>query len=70
MQVRCLASARNSGDAFDLRCEIREKMIAFLRETHPDALPHSRLQWAADDLGANGAVGDGRGAAPSAQALS
>ena len=49
MQVRCLASARNSGDTFDLRCEIREKMIAFLRETHPSALPQSRLQLAAED---------------------
>ncbi len=43
MQVRCLASARNSGDAWDLRCEIREKMIAFLREAHPDALPQARM---------------------------
>ena len=25
----CIASARSSGDAFDLRCEIREKLIAY-----------------------------------------
>jgi small-conductance mechanosensitive channel len=43
MQVRCLASARNSGDTWDLRCEIREKMIAFLRAEHPYALPQGRL---------------------------
>jgi small-conductance mechanosensitive channel len=43
MQVRCLASARNSGDTWDLRCEIREKMIAFLRSEHPYALPQGRL---------------------------
>jgi small-conductance mechanosensitive channel len=59
MQVRCLASARNSGDTFDLRCEIREKMIAFLRKTHPDALPQSRLQFASEDGGPPLANGDG-----------
>ncbi len=42
-QVRCLASARNAGAAFDLRCDIREKMLAFLRDELPDALPRDRL---------------------------
>ena len=31
MQLRVIASARSSGDAFDLRCEMREKLIAFLQ---------------------------------------
>ncbi|MDZ4369910.1 MAG: mechanosensitive ion channel [Phenylobacterium sp.] len=44
MEVRILASAADSGAAFDLRCIIREKMIAWLLETHPDALPQERLQ--------------------------
>jgi small-conductance mechanosensitive channel len=44
MEVRCLASARSSGDTFDLRCEVREKMIAFLREEHPEALPQRRIR--------------------------
>ena len=42
-QVRCLASARNGSVAFDLRCEIREKMLAFLRDQCPEALPRDRL---------------------------
>lgn len=42
-QVRCLASARNGSDAFDLRCEIREKMLAFMRDQCPEALPKDRL---------------------------
>ena len=42
-QVRCLASARNAGAAFDLRCEIREKMLAFMRDDLPQALPRDRL---------------------------
>jgi small-conductance mechanosensitive channel len=45
MQVRCLASARNAAMAFDLRCEIREQMIGFLRQVHPEALPTDRLAW-------------------------
>jgi small-conductance mechanosensitive channel len=50
MQVRCLVSARNSGDAFDLRCEVREKMVAFLREQHPYALPRDRMTLARPDM--------------------
>lgn len=41
-QIRCLASARNAPTAFDLRCEIREKMLAFMRDHCPEALPRQR----------------------------
>ena len=41
-QIRCLASARNAPTAFDLRCEIREKMLAFIRDECPEALPRQR----------------------------
>jgi hypothetical protein len=37
-----LVSARNSGRAFDLRCEVRETMIAWLQQAHPHALPRWR----------------------------
>ncbi|NDV02183.1 mechanosensitive ion channel family protein [Pseudoroseicyclus tamaricis] len=40
--VRALLSARNSPTAWDLRCEIREKMVAWLQEAHPSALPKVR----------------------------
>lgn len=43
-QVRCLASARSAPIAFDLRCEIREKMLAFMRDECPEALPRDRLE--------------------------
>ncbi|MBO9558515.1 MAG: mechanosensitive ion channel [Caulobacter sp.] len=43
MEVRCLISARNAGKTFDLRCEVREKMMAFLRDELPEALPRQRL---------------------------
>ncbi|MBU1347043.1 MAG: mechanosensitive ion channel family protein [Alphaproteobacteria bacterium] len=42
-QVRCLASGRNAGVVFDLRCEIREQMLAFIRDECPEALPQDRL---------------------------
>ncbi len=42
-EVRCLASGRNAGVVFDLRCEIREKMLAFMRDECPEALPRDRL---------------------------
>ncbi|MGV3580162.1 mechanosensitive ion channel family protein [Brevundimonas sp.] len=45
LQVRCLASARSAPVAFDLRCEIREKMMAFMRDQCPEALPRDRLSW-------------------------
>ncbi|WP_374512902.1 mechanosensitive ion channel family protein [Brevundimonas sp.] len=42
-QVRCLASGRNGAVVFDLRCDIREKMLAFMRDQCPEALPRDRL---------------------------
>jgi len=50
LQVRCLASARSAPVAFDLRCEIREKMMAFMRDECPEALPRDRLQWDQGDI--------------------
>ena len=32
-------SAASSSAAFDLRCEIREKMVVWLQEHHPRGLP-------------------------------
>ena len=43
MEIRCLLSARNSGEQFDLRCIVREGMIAFIQEKYPDAFPRMRF---------------------------
>lgn len=43
MEIRILASASNSANAWDLRCEVREKMIAWLNEGYPHALPRERI---------------------------
>ena len=42
MELRCLMSAQSPGQTFELRCEVREKLIDFLQREHPEALPHSR----------------------------
>ena len=39
--IRALMSARNSPRTWDLRCEIREKMLKWLRNEYPEALPVS-----------------------------
>jgi small-conductance mechanosensitive channel len=44
IELRALASARSAGDAFDLRCEIREQLIGFLQKEHPGALPRARQE--------------------------
>ena len=44
MVVRVLFSAPDSGNAWDLRCLVREKLIGFLQAQHPYALPVAREQ--------------------------
>ena len=39
IEVRALMSAGNSGDAFDLRCNIREGLIKYVTENYPGNLP-------------------------------
>jgi len=42
MQVRVLATAADSGKAWDLRCEIREKLIDMIQRKYPQSLPKVR----------------------------
>jgi len=42
VQLRALMDARNSSDAWDLRCLVREKLIAFLQKNFPQSLPRWR----------------------------
>lgn len=44
--VRILVSAQDAPSAFDLRCHLREQLIRFLREEHPESLPQTRVQLA------------------------
>jgi small-conductance mechanosensitive channel len=44
IQMRALMSAPNSGTAWDLRCFVREKLIAFLQTRYPQSLPKARAE--------------------------
>ena len=46
IQVRVLVSAPDAPSAFDLRCHMREKLIAFIRDEYPQTLPQTRLMLA------------------------
>jgi hypothetical protein len=50
MVVRGLVSSADAPSNWDLRCDVREKLLAFLQERHPEALPKVR----ADVSDANG----------------
>lgn len=44
MQLRALVSSVDSGRNWDLRCRVREGLIAFLQREHPEALPRLRAE--------------------------
>ena len=44
VELRALMSAEDSGKLWDLRCLVREQLIAYLQREHPDALPQIRAQ--------------------------
>jgi len=44
IEVRLLMSAKDAGSAFDLRCQIREAMMAFIRDEMPEAIARRRVE--------------------------
>lgn len=54
VRVRAVVSARTSGELWDLRCLVREDLVAFLRAEHPEGIHTQRMV----------EVPVGRGAAP------
>lgn len=44
VELRALMSARDSGTAWSLRCEVREKLLDYLRREHPGGLPRIRAE--------------------------
>lgn len=44
IEVRALMSARNSSEAFDLRCYIRENLITYIQQNYPGGLPKTRTE--------------------------
>ena len=44
VRVRALVSAANAPTLWDLRCLVRERLVGWLRENHPGALPRIRAE--------------------------
>jgi small-conductance mechanosensitive channel len=58
MQLRALMDVRSSSDAWDLRCVVREKIIAFMQKNYPACLPRYRGE--VDGTSADGAMQKGK----------
>lgn len=43
MELRALASAKDSGIAWDLRVQLREDLITFIQKNYPESLPKNRV---------------------------
>lgn len=44
VEVRCLLSTSDASRGWDLRCEVREKMVAFVQRNYPESLPRVRAE--------------------------
>jgi small-conductance mechanosensitive channel len=44
VELRALMSARSSGEAWDLRCYVREELVRLINERWPDSLPRLRTE--------------------------
>jgi small-conductance mechanosensitive channel len=50
LQLRAIMSAENAGAAWDLRCDVRERLIDWLQREHPDVLPRVRVEGGAGSV--------------------
>jgi hypothetical protein len=44
VELRALMSAPDAPTAWNLRCEVREKLIEFIQKNYPDGLPKMRAE--------------------------
>ena len=44
VELRGLMSAADSASAWDLKCDVREHLVTYIRENYPDALPRFRIE--------------------------
>jgi small-conductance mechanosensitive channel len=51
IEVRIIVSSRDAGQSWDLRCELREKLIKFLQQHYPESLPRIRAAFANEGSG-------------------
>jgi small-conductance mechanosensitive channel len=51
VELRMLMSASDAPSAWDLQCEVREKLLSFLNVRYPEALPRTRVEAVTAPLG-------------------
>jgi small-conductance mechanosensitive channel len=51
VEIRIIVSSRDAGQSWDLRCELREKLIAYLQKHYPESLPRIRTAFASEGSG-------------------
>jgi hypothetical protein len=44
VQIRVLMTTANSGNGWDMRCDVREHLIGFLQRNFPGSLPKVRAE--------------------------
>ena len=44
LELRALVSAANASDLWDLRCAVREQLVAYLQQHYPASLPRTRVE--------------------------
>lgn len=57
LELRALASSSDASKSWDLRCEVREKLVAFVRNNYPESLPRLRATIERVPRAASGAAG-------------
>src|SRR5580704_8218200 len=62
LEMRALMSAPGSSQSWDLRCHVREKLVAFLQQNHPQSLPRTRGEITGVSM--NGRTGGAKGQEP------
>jgi small-conductance mechanosensitive channel len=45
IELRALASSSDASKSWDLRCEVREKLISFIQQNYPESLPRLRTHF-------------------------
>jgi small-conductance mechanosensitive channel len=58
VELRALVSCSDSSSAWDLRCLVREQMIKFLQQRHPESLPRTRAEFRRLGAGQHAATPD------------
>lgn len=66
VQIRAVVTAKDADDVWTVRCAVRERMIAWLVEHHPYALPRVTTAEAAPGPSGSAAPGPAPGAGAAA----